>query len=86
MTQILVKAYPLLAAQGNLPGRFEAVTYRLAGGEDAVERPWEPGPCALPRPTLAGAGGEGVASAVQAHRGAGGTCGADTPGPPLPHP
>lgn len=24
-------------------------------GEDAVERPWEPGPCALPRPTLAGA-------------------------------
>lgn len=54
-------------------------------GEDAAERPWEPCTCALPRPTLAGAGGEGVASAVQAHRGAGGTCGADTPGPPLPH-
>lgn len=36
MTQILVKAYPLLAAQGNLPGRFEAVTYRLASGAEGA--------------------------------------------------
>lgn len=38
MTQILVKAYLLLAAPANLPGHFDAVTYRLAGGAGGAVR------------------------------------------------